>query len=386
MNKYLLLFSLFFLFLLSFSFTSIAEAQTCSGTGSSKYTDWECVNNECTDKGKKTVSGECVPYNGQCMFKVTWEEKCSIVNGVCQVSNQCGAGKICYDPCGEGPTPTSPTPTKKPPPEPSSTPTPTTPPRQDLCVSASTSRTVMAPSQSTALTSESSQNVKEFWYAFYNMDNLYPSPPGNSKPICVASGGDVKLTNTDCPADTYQLIYRDLELNDPPKTGDKTLGFYKIFVQDENNGKTRPSKVSFNAYFLDNNGVLSLPDPDCIKIIKQATPTPSKTPTPTKTPTKTPTPPPVLSCNKVDTYVNGQLLPSGANVVLGDKVNFVAYGYVRGRSIQYVHFKLFHQESNSIVFEQKAQASQSSAGDVVAQSTSFEIKLDGTYQITAQML
>lgn len=165
-------------------------------------------------------------------------------------------------------TPTK-TPTKSP------TPFVTAPPgqRQDLCVTATTNKTVLAPGEQVTLSSQSNQPVKEFRYAFYNMDNLYG--PSNPKPICVTSGGDVNISGTACPAGTHNLIYRDPDKTTLRTSGTRTLTYANIFLPDENNGNKIPSQIQFNAYFLDQYGMLSLPNPSCVKKISKGTACPA---------------------------------------------------------------------------------------------------------------
>jgi len=204
-------------------------------------------------------------------------------------------------PCG--PPQVSLTPPERQTPTPPITITPT-PPRKSLCVFASTSRSIMSTGQSTILSSQPTDPVREYWYAFYNLDNLYG--PNNPKPVCVTTGGDVIISGTQCPTGTHHLIYRANAISSN-LIGTRNLTYPQVFVVDKNlkNDGTPynqvPPKVSFTGYFLDLNGNLSLPDAKCIARITRVTitvtPTPPKitrtiTPTPPKiTRTRTPTPP-----------------------------------------------------------------------------------------------
>ena len=198
-------------------------------------------------------------------------------------------------------------------PTPTPTLTPTPPQRQYLCLSAATTKSVMVPGDTTRLTSEFTHNVassfvKEFWYAFYNYDNLYG--PNNPKPICVTSNVGITNVLSGCPkvngVQSHQLIYKGTRNSANLWKGHVDLTYSQIFVKDLNNAGKVPSKVGFNAYFLDKNGMLSDPDIKCKGTITRSaiiteTPTPTRTITPTpsfpppitpptRTPTKTPTP------------------------------------------------------------------------------------------------
>ena len=206
------------------------------------------------------------------------------------------------------------------------TPTPTvtpTPPRQYLCQTASTSKIQMQPGDKTILRSkinDPNQVMKQFLFAFYNMDNLYPSPPiNNPKPLCVLSGGDYNVQTNGCPkvnnVQSYQLIYRDLNPTDSGTDGYRELFYENIFRADENNTNKIPEKVHFNAYFIDQNNQTSNVDQKCMADITRitlVTPTPTRTPTitptkppPTRTPTRTPTPPGGCVNYGIDEYSQG---------------------------------------------------------------------------------
>lgn len=143
----------------------------------------------------------------------------------------------------------------------SPTPTPTGPPRPDACLNSVIDRSIMSPGSSVTITSTAKSDMNYFTYAAYNMDNLYG--PGNPKPICVSSGGDVTGVQGDCPAGTHHLIFQDPSTT-IRRSGSRTLTFEQIFVQDKNNGDKIPTKVQFNSYFRTTNGQTSLPNPACV--------------------------------------------------------------------------------------------------------------------------
>lgn len=134
--KFSFTFSLLLLFFLSFKTKSV-YAQSCSGTGSSTYPTYDCQKNIydlyfCHQTGTVTNTGSCYLYYGQCVFTATNEPWCQAdpVYG-CTLSNQCGPGKFCGDPCYVAPTPTNTptsTPAFTPTPTITLTPTPTYPP------------------------------------------------------------------------------------------------------------------------------------------------------------------------------------------------------------------------------------------------------------------
>lgn len=143
-------------------------------------------------------------------------------------------------------------------PAPSSSPQPSV--RPNLCVDASVDNAVLGPNDVTKVTSTSSQAANYFYYYVYNLNNLFG--PGNPKPVCVSSGGDVTNVTGSCPADTYHLIYRDPNTA-LRTTGVRPLAYADLFVLDKNNDQM-VTKVQINAYFQIGTGMLSVADANCV--------------------------------------------------------------------------------------------------------------------------
>jgi len=346
-------------------------------------------------------------------------------DGTCGTYGQAGTMEpclhpdgYCYDPmasvkchitingdCGQGPGALTPTPTR-PPGERTPTPTPTpTPPRQDICRSLNCQvgptlckDTSLSEGQRVDLVSVSTQPVREFRYALYNMDNLYPAPPAdNPKPICVPPDfpGDINHPTDACPPNTYHLVYRKIYSSHQLK-GTISLNYDQIFVPDQLNGGNIPSKVSFTAYMVDQNGQLSNPVEPCVKRLARAiiTITPTPTPTLTITPTppkKTPTPFPQVFCTRIDTYVDGILIKPGSQIKVGQYVGFKAWGIAKNTIITGMIFRLRHKESGKIVFSQTVLASYDRdarmyVGNTTPFPKSYKIITKGSYQISASMI
>jgi hypothetical protein len=218
--------------------------------------------------------------------------------------------------------------------------------RQDVCDNASTTKTSMQQGDQVTISSKSLVDANEFWYAFYNLDNL--KAPNDPKPICVSSGGgDTRYTSA-CPAGTYALVYYDPSTQ-TRKTGSITLDYDDIFVKDANWGNKQVLRTQVLAYFALKDVWWSYPNAKCIVKInqaaptstptskpptstptKKATPTPTSklTPTPTKKATPTPTkgivtPTPVqFMCKLINIYHNGAIvdpedLTPGSKIVIG---------------------------------------------------------------------
>ncbi|KKS97658.1 MAG: hypothetical protein UV73_C0006G0012 [Candidatus Gottesmanbacteria bacterium GW2011_GWA2_43_14] len=320
--KFKFILSLFFLFLTLFSVVSIIDNSTyavgygcpagwgCSGC-SSGCTGEACTQANCCyannpnnpDGTKKTPPPACLSYCQAECFGL-WEDSCGPGKKITDEETfNCGAcdnDVTCYK-CGPddedepgGPTsppppppsntPVPPPPTKTPTPAsptntPTKTPTPTiTPiPRPGLCESETIEKSTVFPGDGFILSSEAAEDVPQFYYAFYNLDNLYG--PGNPKPFCVKNVGDNTTPSSNCPAGSSHLIYKDPDTS-PRNVGAVTLFYEGVFVEDWANINKVPSKVSINAYFIDSEGRLSASDPDCVVTLNKGTgpPPPPGTP------------------------------------------------------------------------------------------------------------
>ena len=238
------------------------------------------------------------------------------------------------------------------------------------------------------------------------MDNLYG--PNNPKPICVTSGGDGPLMPYGCPSGTHHLIYHADIISFDKTLGKRTLNYDNIFVTDYNDGANNqvPSKVQFNAYFLDQYGKLSLYNPNCVKWISRAdiptiTPTPTlplitltKTPTPTKINSPTPTPPTQLICNSISIYVDGKPISAASPPKIGSKLTFVGQGS-GNKAITSMEFTIWRWENNQWVYKNWSYTDTLITynkdtgiytGDNINPYYPFTVPQTGTWQVRVQVL
>ncbi|KKS46541.1 MAG: hypothetical protein UV09_C0016G0031 [Candidatus Gottesmanbacteria bacterium GW2011_GWA2_42_18] len=313
------------------------------------------------------------------------------------------APKLCYK-CRNHPPPETPTPTVTP-----------TPPRQHLCErltcevgSTPCAKTTLSRGQSVTLKSKFTKAGNAYWFALYNADNPYPPPNGTSQPMCVLPGfsGDINEQSEACPyipgtqTRMNHLIYRE-DSSTSNGNAQKKLPYGKIFVPDQNfkdnNGLPKiPSQVSFNAYMIDENGILTYPEFPCVKSISRAviTVTPTKTPTPsvpTKTPTKTPTPVPQIVCRQLEIIVTNRKIPSvtPVPVKVGDKVAFKGYGSAKNTEIRFMKFDLYYKSATKPVFTKTVPVTPPVTNSLYTGDTlkyPYEIKQAGPYRVTVKMI
>lgn len=142
--------------------------------------------------------------------------------------------------------------------------------RPDFCSSASVNKSTLKPGESVVVSSVSKAQVDNFTYAIYNLDNLYG--PGNPKPVCVSSGGDVILPQESvCPNGTHRLIFKDPNTA-MRTTGSRTIQYENLFVVDKNWASKQVSNVQISAYFSIGTGQTSLPDPKCVAYVSTSNP------------------------------------------------------------------------------------------------------------------
>lgn len=134
--------------------------------------------------------------------------------------------------------------------------------RPSYCVSSTVNQSTISLGESVTVSSVSNTPISYFFYSVYNSDNVYA--PGNPKPVCVTSGGDVTSVQGNCPSGTYQLIFKDPNEN-ARTSGSRTVAYESLFVQDQNSG-SRLVNAQINAYFSD-GGEWSLPDANCVTYI-----------------------------------------------------------------------------------------------------------------------
>lgn len=122
--------------------------------------------------------------------------------------------------------------------------------RHPYCQSAVISGNNLTPGNPLTITSTANTNqIKIFFYAFYNLDNLYA--PGNPKPIWFT-------------ADTQFQKIREFTSSTLTDTASVTISYEEIDRPDLNWDGQKPKKFQVNAYFVDNSGDLSIADPKCI--------------------------------------------------------------------------------------------------------------------------
>jgi hypothetical protein len=173
--------------------------------------------------------------------------------------------------------------------------TPTPPTDLEMCKSTSITDTNLLPGESTTINAEAKVLATQFWYAVYNLDNLYS--PDNPKPVCVTSDQTSSRQTEGCPSGYYHLIFQN-QRNPASYTDSRTISYNELHLKDYNWNQQLLARPQINVYFIDQAGHFSNPDPDCVErltlgSIPTITPSPTGTvvPTPTGTirPTATPT-------------------------------------------------------------------------------------------------
>lgn len=260
----------------------------------------ECNSGETSNQG-------CAVYNcpagtsRNCECIANSDACCSAYPNLCDKGHwscTCDPDSSCASPTNT-PAPNNPTrtPTPKPP---TATPVPV---RPALCKSATISKTTLGPGESLTITSTANTNkIKTFTYAFYNLDNFYPTPPANNPKgiFFVANTHYVRSDSTTPPVTTHAITVTYNELNKP----------------DRNWNSKKPIKIQVNAYFTNSQGGSSLPDAKCVVKFNMTLTLPTKTPTP-KPPTATPDP----TAKSCSVSVSGDSVTlSGSNAPAGNNV------------------------------------------------------------------
>jgi hypothetical protein len=221
------------------------------------------------------------------------------------------------------------------------------------CGSLTASKSTISSNESVTLTAKTSGgDATSFIFAAYNRDNEYS--PGNSKPVCVTSGGDITTETKDCPAGSHHLIFKYSNTT-PRTTGTKTLAYNQLFVADTNNGGALVKKASINAFFGDDKGNATHSDPKCVTYVNA-----SSEGTPPPTPTATPTNPPGVSgqCIEILAY-SAEFDQSGSSkwtklsaedlksLSAGDTVYFTVRGSVSSGTIDKARFSVSSTPTSS---------------------------------------
>ena len=121
-------------------------------------------------------------------------------------------------------------------------------PRPNLCSSATISSSTLSSGSTVTVITTSNKPVKNFFLAFYNLDNLYG--PGNAKPIFFEAGKTFSISK---------------EATSLTQTMSFTINYADINKPDLNNNGQKPTKISVNGYFIDPVTLqTSLPDARCV--------------------------------------------------------------------------------------------------------------------------
>lgn len=142
----------------------------------------------------------------------------------------------------------------------------------DMCQSATVFNgdNVISPKKSVTIAAiaKPDVNVKQYNFAFYNLDK--DQPVTNPKPIFFSPNTNF-MKSVKAPSN------------------DITVGYEEVNKPDLNNGGKIPTNLQVNAYFVDADGNLSAPDPRCTVFLRISNPSPTQEPT--VIPTLVPAPP-----------------------------------------------------------------------------------------------